>query len=160
MWEDWIELESGARPRRQSPVRARNKHAMAFLLTDRVTAVLGNAALLAGMYGLLHYEAWRIAAKFRAESGEVPKASAALGSSGQSTAPSVPIIFLTPWLQVPLKVPLALSGSFLLSVGLKTVAYPQTVPVNNLLGVDEKLSYAAGIALFFGSAYLHYIRCF
>lgn len=127
-------------------------------LQERLTAVLGNAALIAGMYGVLYYASYRNAAKLRDEGGEVPKAAAASGNAAGDSAPAVPTIMLTPWIKVTLKVPVVLSASFLLSVAAKAITYPRIVPVHLLLKISEKLSYAAGLALFAASAYLHYIR--
>jgi hypothetical protein len=132
---------------------------MAAQVQERLTAVLGNAALIAGMYGVLYYASYRLAGKLRNEKEEVPKAAAASASANaQPSAPAVPTIMLTPWIKVPLKVPVVLSGSFVLSVAAKAISFPRIVPVHTLLKVSEKLSYAVGIALFSASAYLHYVR--
>jgi hypothetical protein len=128
---------------------------------DRLSAVLSSAVSIAGMYGVLYYASYRLASSLRSESLKTANSTpTAAASSKQSNepVPAVPTIMLTPWIKVPLKVPVVLSGSFIISVAAKAFSFPQVYPVSDFLKIDEKLSYAAGIALFAASAYLHYIR--
>jgi hypothetical protein len=127
---------------------------------DRLSAVLSSAVSIAGMYGVLYYASYRLASSLRSESLKTANSTATAASSSKSAelVPAVPTIMLTPWIKVPLKVPVVLSGSFLISVAAKALSFPQVYPVSDFLKIDEKFSYAAGIALFVASAYLHYIR--
>ena len=88
------------------------------------------------------------------------KRTASSGHSGKAGEEAVhtPIIFLTPWIKVPLKAPGMLFASYIASAATKALAYPQTSPISKLLGVGESVVLAAGVGLFSISAYLYYSR--
>lgn len=113
---------------------------------ERMLAVLGGAATTAGMICVLQFGGYRLARKHRdarQEKAVVPDAS----------------LTLTPWVNVPLRPPVVLSGSLILSVVAKALAYPDTRPVSKLLlpFLSETGVWQTGVALFMASAYQHYL---
>mmetsp|Transcript_40839 Transcript_40839/g.102172 ORF Transcript_40839/g.102172 Transcript_40839/m.102172 type:complete len:228 (-) Transcript_40839:91-774(-) len=114
---------------------------------ERMLAVMGGAAVTAGMISVLQLGGYRLAYKHRdslKSEKVVPDASLAL----------------TPWVTVPLRPPSLLTGSLVASVLAKAAAWPHVKPISavllpNLLG--EQRLFQIGAALFVFSAYQHYL---
>ncbi|EKX35645.1 hypothetical protein GUITHDRAFT_165923 [Guillardia theta CCMP2712] len=129
--------------------------------------VMWGWGVMAGMYGCVHMIGSTLAQRgiltsssssSSSSSATPQKRTASSGHSGKAGEEAVhtPIIFLTPWIKVPLKAPGMLFASYLASAATKALAYPQTSPISKLLGVGESVVLAAGVGLFSISAYLYY----
>lgn len=118
---------------------------MTFSIQDRMLAVLGGMATTAGMVCVLQLGGNRLAWKHASH-------------MNQAAPEENPMLYLTPWINVPLRPPAVLSGSIILSVVTKALAYPNHKPVSGLIPfMSETGIWQTGLVIFAVASYQHYV---
>jgi hypothetical protein len=111
---------------------------------DRMLAVLGGCATTIGMICALQLGGERLAWKHAQQ-------------MHAARADHKPTIQLTPWVGIPIRPPAALTGTLMLSVLAKAIAYPNHVPISQIIPLSETSLWQLGVAFFGAAAYMNYI---
>jgi len=114
---------------------------------ERILAVMGGAAVTAGMIAVLQFGGYRLAYKHRDS------------MKSEQVVPDA-TISLTPWVVVPLRPPHVLTGSLIAAVLAKAAAWPNVKPISAVLApaiLGEQRIFQIGATLFVFSAYQHWL---